>query len=147
MLPELDIDDAFFVAGFSIRPDLTGVELSVMSISEASYSWTSAEEGTSPPIPEDTRPDLTFPVPTIVTLTKPGNVVTVTVNDPGRGDLTLQAQARAGAGSVWQEMAVTALTARLGPVTPGAVTYQARVRWRGPLESAGAWSPLSSIVV
>lgn len=147
VLPELDIDDAFFVAGFSIRPDLTGVELTVMSISEASYTWDVDEEGTSPPIPEDTRPDLTFPIPTILSLTKPSNVVTATVDDPSRSDLTLQAQARAGAGSIWQEMSVTALTARLGPFTPGSVTYQVRVRWRGPLESAGAWSPLSSIVV
>src|SRR5690606_2215326 len=42
VLPELGIDDAFFVAGFSIRPDLTGVEIGVMTINEASYTWTTA---------------------------------------------------------------------------------------------------------
>lgn len=62
VLPELGIDDAFFVAGFSIRSDLTGVDLSVMSISEAAYEWSTDEESEPAPIPDDTRPDLTFPV-------------------------------------------------------------------------------------
>lgn len=148
VLPELGIDDAFFVAGFSIRPDLTGIELSVMSISEASYSWTTAEEGVSPPIPEDTRPDLTFPVPNILSLVNNSQVLTATVAASGRADLTLRAQIRAGAGSIWQEMSTSALTASFGPVSPDVTTtYQVRAQWRGPLETAGAWSPLSSIIV
>jgi hypothetical protein len=148
VLPELGIDDAFFVAGFSIKPDLTGVEISVMSINEASYSWTPAEEGASPPIPEDTRPDMTFPVPENLTLSEVGDVIVAQVNDPQRSDLELQAQIRAGAGSLWQEMAASGLTASYGPVTPAeTTTYQVRARWRGPLETAGAWSALEEIEI
>ena len=148
VLPELGIDDAFFVAGFSIRPDLTGVEISVMSINEASYSWTTAEEGTSPPIPEDTRPDLTFPVPENLTLSELDEVITAEVDDPDRPDLDLHAQIRAGAGSLWQEMETDELTASYGPVAPAeTTTYQVRARWRGPLETAGAWSALEEIEI
>lgn len=148
VLPELDIDDAFFVAGFSIRPDLTGVELTVMSINEASYTWTIAEEGQSPPIPEDTRPDLTFPVPTDLVLTKAAGKITATVSDPARDDLDLQVQYRAGAGSLWLDMQVNpGALSGVSPVLANG-TYQVRARWRGPLESAGNWtSPLSEITL
>lgn len=148
VLPELDIDDAFFVAGFSIRPDLTGVEISVMSINEASYSWTTAEEGVSPPIPEDTSPDLTFPVPENLTLSELDDVITAEVDDPVRTDLELQAQIRAGVGSLWEEMETGGLTAAFGPVAPAeTTTYQVRARWRGPLETAGAWCPTEDIEI
>lgn len=147
VLPELGIDDAFFVAGFSIRPDLTGVELSVMSISEAAYSWTTAEEGEAAPTPEDTSPDLTFPVPQNLTLSEDGGLIFAQVDAPERDDLELQVQIRAGAGSLWQEMQVDGLQAEFGPVAPvEPTTYQARARWRGPLNSAGQWSaPLAEI--
>lgn len=148
VLPELEIDDAFYEAGFSIRPDLTGVEIAVMSISEAAYKWTVAEEGTSPAIPEDTRPDLTFPVPTGLVLSKAASKITATVDNPTRDDLDLQVQYRAGAGSLWQEMQVN--PGALFGVTPALPngTYQVRARWRGPLESAGAWTtPLSEITL
>lgn len=149
VLPELDIDDAFFVAGFSIRPDLTGVELSVMSISEASYLWSTAEEGQSPAIPQDTAPDLSLPVPEIE-LAQDGGLISATATAPDRSGLGLQAQIRAGAGSIWQEMHVEGLLAEFGPVpTDGdPITYQVRARWRGPLNSAGDWSsPLSEIEI
>lgn len=148
VLPELGIDDAFFVAGFSIRPDLTGVEMSLMSISEASYTWTTAEEGQAAPIPEDTRPDLTYPVPGNLTLSELDGVITAEVVDPARPELELQAQIRAGAGSLWQEMETDGLTASYGPVAPAeTTTYQVRARWRGPLETAGAWSDIEDIEI
>lgn len=140
VLPELGIDDAFFVAGFSIRPDLTGVDITVMSISEASYSWTPDEEGVSPPIPEDTRPDLSFPVPVGLNLSKASSRITANVSNPNREDLNLQVQYRAGAGSLWQEMQVNpgGLTG-ITPTLPNGL-YQVRARWRGPLETAGDWT-------
>lgn len=148
VLPELEIDDAFFVAGFSIRPDLAGVEISVMSIREAAYTWSTAEEGASPPIPEDTRPDLTFPVPLNVTLSQSAKVITAVVDDPGRSDLALHGQVRAGAGSLWQEMSTSGLSASFGPVAPAVTTiYQVRARWRGPLETSGAWSDIEDISI
>ncbi|MGV8954785.1 MAG: phage tail protein [Cypionkella sp.] len=148
VLPELSIDDAFYVASFAIRPDLTGVEIGIMSINEEAYSWTTAEEGASPPIPEDTRPELTFPVPEIVDLSEANGVITVEVADPDRTDLELHGQIRAGAGSLWQEMETDGLTAAFGPVAPDVTTtYQVRVRWLGPLETAGVWSALEEIEI
>lgn len=148
VIPELEIDDAFFVAGFSIRPDLTGVEISVMTISEASYSWTTAEEGQSPAIPENTRPDLSYPIPEGLTLSKSFGVVTATVDPISREDLTLEAQIRAGAGSNWQNMQTNpdGISAKSGVLTAG--TYQVRARWAGPLNVAGGWTPtLAEITV
>lgn len=148
VLPELGIDDAFFVAGFSIRPDLTGVEISVMSINESSYSWSTAEEGAAAPIPEDTSPDLTFPVPENLTLSELDAIITAEVDEPARTDLELHAQIRAGAGSLWQEMETDGLTASFGPVEPTeTTTYQVRARWLGPLGSAGAWCALEEIEI
>lgn len=151
VLPELQIDDAFFVAGFSIRPDLSGVEISVISISEESYLWDAeTEELADAPIPQDTTPDLTLPVPLSLTLSEPiADVVRATVASPGRDDIELQVQIRAGAGSLWQEMQVdpdTPLQAEFGPVVAG--TYQVRARWRGQQNTAGEWtSPLAEIVI
>lgn len=151
VLPELGIDDAFFVAGFSIRPDLTGVEISVMSISEASYTWDAAtEELEDAPIPQDTTPDLTLPVPEGLVLDEPSaGVITATVDAPTRDDLELQAQIRAGAGSLWQEMQVDPSTPLVGEFSPAAAgTYDVRVRWRGQQSTAGDWSsPLVSITI
>jgi hypothetical protein len=147
VLPELGIDDAFFVAGFSIRPDLTGVEISVMSINEASYTWTTAEEGEAAPIPEDTSPDETYPVPEPV-LSELDGMITATVSAIDRDDLVLHAQIRAGAGSLWQEMETDGLTAVYGPVAPASTTtYQVRARWTGPLGAAGDWSAIEDIEI
>jgi hypothetical protein len=149
-IAELEIDEAFYVAGFSLASDLTSVEIEVMTISEEAYQWNPAtEEGQNPAIPQDTTPDLTFPVPDIIALTSDvDDIITATVDDPGRTDLTLQVQIRAGAGSIWQEMAVADdnLSAVFGPVTAG--TYEIRARWTGALSSAGDWSfPYEEIVV
>lgn len=150
VIPELGIDDAFFVAGFSIRPDLTGVEISVMSISEASYTWTTAEEGESPPIAADTRPDLDFPVPENLELSELDGLITALVDEPARDDLILKVQIRAGAGSLWQDMTTVGGTAaEFGPITvTEETTFQARAQWQGPLSVVGQWSsPLAEIVL
>lgn len=142
ILPELEIDDAFYVAGFSIAPDLTSVEIEEMTISEAAYQWNPAtEEGQNPAIPQDTTPDLTFPVPQgLVLSVSADKVITATVDAAPRSGLELQVQIRAGAGSVWQEMAVAtdSLSAVFGPVADGA--YQVQARWTGALNAAGAWT-------
>lgn len=141
VLPELEIDDAFFVAGFSIRSDLTGVELSLMSISEASYTWTTAEEGESPPIPVDTSPDLSFPIPENLTLTAPdADTIEAAVSPATREGLDLQVQIRLGAGGNWVDMQTEPdnASAILEPAPPG--QYQARARWLGAQNVSGDWS-------
>lgn len=145
-ISELSIDDAFFIAGFTIRPDLTGVEISVISISEAAYTWTTAEEGESAPIPQDTSPDLDFPIPENLSLSETGGVVTATVTAPGRDDLEFEAEIRAGAGALWQPMQSSdQITAVSGELDPG--TYQVQARWRLGT-TVGDWTfPLSEITI
>lgn len=149
VLPELSIDDAFFVAGFSIRPDLTGVELTVMSISQAAYTWSPAEEGAAPAVPEDTRPDLTFPTPQNLELEESSpNRIDALVDPADREGLTLQVEIRAGAGSMWQQMqtAENNVSAIFEPAPAG--NYEARARWRGPYSSAGPWTfPYAEIII
>lgn len=149
-LPELEIDEAFYVAGFSIASDLTSVDIEVMTISEDAYQWNPAlEEGQNPAIPQITAPVLTFPVPQGLTLTVDVNkVITASITPPDRTDLQLQVQIRAGAGSAWQEMTVASddLSASFGPVADG--SYDARARWTGALNAVGEWSfPYATITV
>lgn len=141
VLPELEIDDAFFVAGFSIRTDLSGVELSLLSISEASYTWTTAEEGTSPPIPVDTTPDLTFPIPENLILSAvDADTIEAAVTPADRQGLQLQVQIRLGAGGNWQAMDTEPdnASAVYEPAAPG--QYQARARWVGAQNVSSDWS-------
>lgn len=149
IIPELEIDEAFYVAGFSIATDLTSVEIEVMTFSEAAYQWNAAtEEGQNPAIPQDTAPELSFPVPQELSLTAADGVITATVADPNRTDLQLQVQIRSGAGSTWQEMLINDdnLSAVFGPVAGG--TYDARARWTGALNAAGDWSfPYAEITI
>lgn len=66
-------------------------------------------------------------------------MITVTVVAPERTDLTLQAQIRAGAGSVWQEMIVGEdnLSAYFGPLPDG--DCEVRARWNGALNAERFW--------
>ncbi|WP_108398796.1 phage tail protein [Devosia submarina] len=149
-ISELEIDEAFYVAGFSIASDLTSVEIEVMTISEAAYQWNPAsEEGQNPAIPQDTTPDLSYPVPEGLELSVDDDgIITATVDDPARSGLALQVQIRAGAGSTWQEMDVQDdnVSAVFGPVADG--TYEVRARWTGALNAAGEWAfPYVTITV
>lgn len=142
VLPELEIDEAFYVAGFSIAPDLTSVEIEVMSISEAAYAWDPAtEEGQNPAAPQNTTPDLTFPVPQNLTLTNPAPGRIDALVDPiDRTDLFLQVQIRAGAGAIWQEMTIGEIY-NSGVATGLAEgVYVARARWVGAQNAASDWS-------
>ncbi len=148
ILPELEIDDAFYVAGIRPSPDLSSVEIDVLSINQAAYDWTTAEEGENPPIPQDTAPDLEFPVPQNLTLSNPApGEVFATVDASGRGGLTLEVQIRAGAGANWITMDTESqTTARETRLADG--TYQARARWLGPQNVVSSWSfPLAEITI
>lgn len=142
VLPELEIDTAFYVASYSIDPELKGVEIGIMTISEAAYTWDAeTEEGENPPIPEETSPDLTYPVPQGLALSSPvPGRVEAEVEPIDREELELQVQIRAGAGSLWQEMEVgdDNASAVFEPASPA--LYQARARWVGPLSTTGEWS-------
>jgi hypothetical protein len=147
VIPELQIDDAFHVAGFSIAPDLTSVEISIAEIGEAAYLWTTGEEAENAPIAQDTRPDISFPVPVIDTIEQVGMAVRIVVEDPDRDELRLEAQIREGAGGVWVNMFVDgAAREALSGARPLGLN-QVRARWAGVQNSAGPWSAVESIEV
>lgn len=142
ILPELEINEAFYIAGFSIDAELKHVDIEIMTISEPGYTWDPAtEEGQNPAIPEDTSPDLTFPVPSDLVLSSPATSrILATVSPSAREDLELEVQIRAGAGSLWQAMQTQSdnASAIYEPAPDG--TYEARARWVGPLNAVGEWS-------
>lgn len=140
-ISELEITEAFYVAGFSIASDLTSVEVEVMTISEEAYQWNPAtEEGQNPAVPQDTTPDLTIPVPQNLILTRPSpGVVEAEVDEPSRSGLTVQVQIRAGAGSSWQDM-VTNEDGVSAAINLPDGQYQATARWLGPQNIVSQWS-------
>lgn len=150
ILPELEINEAFYVAGFSIDPELKFVEIEIMTISEAAYTWNAAtEEGQNPAIPEDTSPDLEYPVPQGLTLSSPAaGVIAAVVTPTSQEGLELQVQLRIGAGSLWQDMQTNDdnASAFYDPAADG--SYEARARWVGPLGVVGEWSfPYATITL
>jgi len=150
-IPVLSVSDSFVVTGFALRPDLTGCEIGITSLSAAAYEWNPAtEEGENPPPPEDTRPDLTLPVPDFDTLDiEPRDiagstidVVVATFDDPGRSDVTLEAQIKVGAGGSWQPMTVEEsepLEAFATFAVASATTYYVRARFTVS-GGIGSWS-------
>ena len=149
ILPELAIDDAFYVAGFSIDTELKFVEIEKMTISEAAYTWDpQTEEGENPAVPAQTAPDLDFPIPVVMPLlvSSAGHIV-LQVEPIDRDELDLEAEIRLGAGGEWQSMETVAATiSRYRDPQPG--LYQARARWTGPQNAVGEWSfPLAEITI
>lgn len=150
ILPELEINEAFYVAGFSIDPELKYVDIEIMTISEAAYTWDAAtEEGANPAIPEDTSPDLEFPVPAGLALTSPSaGVIAATVTPTAQEGLVLQVQVRRGAGSLWQDMQINTnnASAVFSPASAG--SYEGRARWTGPMNVVGEWTfPYATITL
>jgi len=148
-LSELEIDDAFLIAGLSTQGDLSSVELGLISIGEKAYAWDPAtEESDAPPAAQDTRPNLEYPVPQNVELSQAGAVITVAVDASDDPALVLEAEIRAGAGSLWQPMVTQPdhISAKFSPAVP-TTSYQVRARWAGPEETVGPWTtPLADIV-
>ncbi|MGA0564177.1 hypothetical protein ACO2RV_17160 [Ancylobacter sp. VNQ12] len=63
-LPELEIDEDFFVEKFELQGDFSGGTLTLASLSSDAYAWTTAEEGTEPVAPTDAAITVTPPTPT-----------------------------------------------------------------------------------
>lgn len=150
VIPELEIDDAFYISKIELAPDLTAVEMEVVTINEAAYTWSTAEEGENPALPQETAPDLEFPVPQGAVLAEDETtpyLIIGTVNAPGRDDLELEAQIRLGAGGLWFDMQTKSQTEAVYQATEDG-DYQARFRWKGPQSTVGAWSsPLAEITL
>ena len=142
--PEFGIDGIFEVTShvFSIPDGFC--EIGIASIVNP-YGWSTAEEKPLPPsvesleTPDHTRtpPENPVVVQQIVSVSGGVNGVklVVTVDNPNRPSLTLQAQVAQGthaadATALWTEMAAANYRAETGVLDDGQ-TYTIRIRWRG----------------
>lgn len=140
---EFGLDGVFEVTSHSFDIPNGVCDIGIASIANP-YGWTTAEERPLPPTIDDLDvPDHSLPVlapvlvQEVVAVTGGVNGVrlVVTVTDPGRGDLDLQAQIAAGthtadAAVAWIDMPAASYRAESGVLDDGA-TYTVRVRWRG----------------
>jgi hypothetical protein len=149
VIEELAVDETFLVESHGIRADLSGCEMSVISLGAEAYAFDAEADGAAPPPPPDnTSPDPTVEVPAGLALSKAGLVVTATVDAPSRSTLTLQAQIRVKTPpGPWREMtsAQGELTAESGTLT-AAVAYQVRARW-SVNQAVSAWTSIVEITV
>lgn len=141
---EFGIDEVFEVTSHSFSVPDGMCEIGIASL-ENPYGWSVSEEKSLPPtFNEIARPNnvVTDPVNPIVVqhIVKvsgdtQGVKFVVSVDDPGRNDLTLQAQIAEGthaatAGANWVAMGGTRLRAESSVLDDG-TTYTVRIRWRG----------------
>lgn len=159
VLPELGIDGSFLVASHNLMMDNgipIGCELAVLSLDSSAYAWTTAEEGTNPAIPQDTRPDGTLPVPTgllpvverrQLTSATVASLVIATVNPPDRSDLRLEAEIRLSSSLAWEAMSVADESYEaVSNIVADGLTYFVRARF-ATAGGAGDWSDEEDIVI
>jgi len=153
-LPELNINGPFLVGSHDLILDQgmpVGCEIEVSSLTADAYAWNAAaEEGQSPPVPQDTTPDGTLPTPQNVALaqeTRSGiQVVTATCDAPTRPDAQLEAQITVASLLAWETMSVASGTfqAVSGAVSPEDYLVRVRFRFGG---AVGPWSVPEPITV
>lgn len=140
---EFGLDGVFEVTSHSFDIPNGVCDIGIASIANP-YSWTAAEEKPLPPTidelgtPDHSLPALS-PVLTQEIVSVSGNVqgakLVVTVANPGRNDMELQAQYATGTHAAddavtWNAMVVANYKAETGILNDNQ-TYTVRVRWRG----------------
>jgi hypothetical protein len=158
ILPELDINDTFFVTSHAIRADLSGCEIGIVSLGPSAYAWNPAtEEGQSPPIPQSTTPSLDLPIPTgllprvesrQITSATVAPLVIAEVNTPTRDTIQLEAQIRlSSVPGGFEAMSVASGSFEaLSNVVIDGETYSVRARFRTG-GAAGPWTDEEPIVI
>lgn len=141
-LPELDIDETFWVEQCGIRGDLTGCEFTIRSLGPEAYGHNEADDPEDPAALPD-HPDVEdIPVPTGLTLSLSSSKrLSVTVDDPDFDGLELEAQWQTPA-EFWDQMTTLTgspltATANVGSANP---PIEVRARWLTPNGDAGDWS-------
>ncbi|TCK28181.1 hypothetical protein EV667_2179 [Ancylobacter aquaticus] len=127
VLPELDLDDDFYVESFNLSGDLASCDLVLSSLPEETYAWSpSTEEGTAPVAPGSTPDADVPPLPT-------GLEITLERIQPSAG--------------VWQ----TRIRASVDAVADTPWTTIGRLRPEGEstwtaMSSDGEWRVISGVV-
>lgn len=155
-IPELGIDQAFLMKSCAIHPDLSGVDITVISLDASTYSWDPAtEEGDPAATPPSTTPELQLPTPTNLTLTLGSTLagggaavptIIASVDNPANfpaawTGLSCQIEYRSPVNTgAWQAMSLAsgAFSGVSSPVTEGA-TYEVRAQYISADFVAGPW--------
>ena len=141
-LPELDIDETFWVEQCAIRGDLTGCEFTIRSLDASAYGITEADDPDDPGTLPD-HPDVEdIPIPTGLDLDLSSSKrLRVTVDDPDFDGLELEAQWQTPS-EFWDAMTTLTgspltATANIGSANP---PLEVRARWITPNGDAGEWT-------
>lgn len=152
IFPILGINRSFSVQSIKILDDMTGVEISVTSLSASAYAWDPLlEEGAAPGDPPDTSSPVDLPPPDDINVSCVSRdgipFLVVTWTEPDRTALAQEVEYRTSPGGTWVNMSVSdgVGLAESGVVTSGA-TYGVRVRTRSPGGQFGEYSPEITIV-
>lgn len=154
VIGEIDLDETFIVESHGFSADLSGCEMQIASIGPEAYEPVEGAGAPPPPL-QDTKPNLTLPVPTgltpavevrEITVSTIAAVIVATVDAPTRANLELGAQFRLQPDGPWQAMAIADDEAVSGVVADGA-TYDVRARWVTAKGSAGEWSAAVPILI
>jgi hypothetical protein len=158
-VPELQIETTFLVTSHNLLLEgglPIGCEIGVSSLDASAYEWTTAEEGTNPVVPVDTRPLDGLPTPENLTLAVESRqateatvvaVVTAEVDTPTRPELGFEAQIRLSSLSLWEPMAVASgqFDAVSGALIDGE-EYAVRARFT-TAGAVGPWTAEATITV
>lgn len=141
ILPELGINDTFWVESVALRGDLSGVEFQVRSLSADAYAPV-ADPGNPVSTPDDAETE-EIPPPVVASLVVSSGRLRLTAEAPEFDGLALDAQWRPAGGDYWDQMTTDApLVATAGPAVGGA--YEARARWLTPGGDETDWGPTVS---
>lgn len=153
----LNIDQTFLIRRVSILGDITGVEITLTSLSNVAYQWDAfLEEGTAPNSPPDTSTPIDLPPPDgfyvtvrqrIVSGSVIGLYIEATWIEPDRTALRQEVQHRLSPSGDWFNMSVSdgVGLAESGIVEDGA-TYDVRIRTLAPAGTPGPWSLIQTVV-
>jgi hypothetical protein len=158
-LSELGISESFLVTRFEIAADGMTCGMHLTSLGASAYQWNPAlEEGTAPPLPQNTAVPFEPEVPTGLALdlerVAAGNGTMITtirasVDAPSQDVLQLQGQYKESAASDWLSMSSTDVaTEVVSGIVEDGVTYDVQVRWVVPYGGTeGDWSATDTITV
>lgn len=151
IFPILGINRSFSVQSIKILDDMTGVEISVTSLSSLAYAWDAVlEEGTAPGNPPDTSTPVSLDPPADINVSCVSRdgipFLVVTWTEPDRTALAQEIEYRTSDGGTWINMSVSdgVGLAESGVVTSG-VNYDVIVRTRSPGGQFGDYSPIITI--
>lgn len=151
VFPLLGIDADFAIRGLRILDDLTGVELTVASVSSTTYDWDEElEEGDPPGSPPATTTPVSLNPPSDFNVSAAqrdlggsgtGIFLVATWTEPSRTALEQEVEYRSSPGGTWVQALVSdgVGLAESGLVSSG-IDYDVHVRTRSPGGAYGDWS-------